>query len=197
MKQILFATKNEGKLQEVKQITAGYELEIISLLEFQNTPDVAETGNSFEKNAIIKAKEYFKLFKLPCITDDSGLMVEQLNNGPGIYSARYAGENATDDDNNKKLILELSSFPEPHNAKYYCVAVYLDDSNIVVAHGEIIGSITTNPKGINGFGYDPYFIPEGYGYTMAEFDLEIKNKISHRYHAFNNLFQKLKSKGVF
>lgn len=197
MKEILFATKNKGKLREVRQIASKSELLILSLNDFPDTPDVLENGNSFEENAIIKAKEYFKLFKIPCLTDDSGLMVEQLNNQPGIFSARYAGENATDENNNIKLVSELNSFSEPHKAKYYCVAVYFNDSNIITAHGEILGTITKYPKGKNGFGYDPHFIPDGYNCTMAELDADTKNKISHRYHAFNNLFQKMKSEGVF
>lgn len=196
MKEILFATKNKGKLREVRQIVINSELLILSLNDFPDTPDVLETGNSFEENAIIKAKEYFNIFKLPCLTDDSGLMVEQLNNQPGIFSARYAGEYATDEDNNRKLISELNSFSEPHKAKYYCVAVYADDSNIITAHGEILGTITNYPKGKNGFGYDPYFIPEGYDCTMAELDADKKNKISHRFQAFNKLFNRLKSEGV-
>ena len=112
MKEILFATKNKGKLREVRQIASNSELLILSLNDFPDTPDVLENGNSFEENAIIKAKEYFKLFKIPCLTDDSGLMVEQLNNQPGIFSARYAGENATDENNNIKLVSELNSFSE-------------------------------------------------------------------------------------
>lgn len=196
MKEILFATKNKGKLREVRQIAIENDLLILSLNDFPNTPDILETGKSFEENAIIKAKEYFNIFKLPCLTDDSGLMVEQLNNQPGIFSARYAGENATDNDNNIKLISELNSFPEPHKAKYYCVAVYVDDSNIITAHGEILGMITKYPKGLNGFGYDPHFIPEGYECTMAELDADTKNKISHRFKAFNILFSKLKLEGV-
>jgi len=123
-------------------------------------------------------------------------MVEQLDNQPGIFSARYAGEKATDEDNNIKLISELNSLSEPYKAKYYCVAVYVDDSNIITAHGEISGTIIKYPKGKNGFGYDPYFVPEGYGHTMAELDADTKNKISHRFQAFNKLFNKLKFEGV-
>jgi XTP/dITP diphosphohydrolase len=196
LKEILFATKNKDKLREVRQIAINSELLILSLNNFSDTPDVLETGNSFEENAVIKAKEYFNIFKIPCLTDDSGLMVEQLNNQPGIFSARYARENATDEDNNIKLISELNSYSEPHKAKYYCVAVYVDVSNIITAHGEILGTITKYPKGKNGFGYDPYFIPKEYDCTMAELDADTKNKISHRFQAFNKLFNKLKSEGV-
>jgi len=141
----------------------------------------------FEGNAKIKAEIIFNTFKLPTIADDSGIVALQLGNEPGIYSARYAGENANDEENNIKLIERLKSFPEPHNAKFVCAAVYYFGADFIVAMGEIAGSIIKKPRGTNGFGYDPLFLPDGYEKTTAELPPEIKNKISHRFKAFNQL----------
>ncbi|NWF88633.1 MAG: RdgB/HAM1 family non-canonical purine NTP pyrophosphatase [Ignavibacteriaceae bacterium] len=188
-RKIIFATKNLGKLKEVRNIIGEKEIELISLNEFNNVGEIVEDGNSFEENAVIKAKHVYHLLGLPVIADDSGLVVEQLGGEPGIYSARYAGENATDEDNNKKLISKLSFFPKPHRAKFVCSAVYIDGKGIVKAQGEILGQILHEPKGTNGFGYDPLFLPDGYDKTTAELDMEEKNKISHRSKAFKSLFK--------
>jgi len=186
-KTILIATTNSGKMNDIKEIFKDINIKLISYLNFNDYPDVEETGNTFESNAVLKAKAAYDYFKLPVIADDSGLAVEQLNDAPGVYSARYAGKNATDDDNNVKLITELRKYPEPHLAKYICVAVYYNGKQIESAHGECKGKIIHNGKGTNGFGYDPYFVPDGYSSTMAELSLEQKNKISHRRKAFEQL----------
>ncbi|GAB4291068.1 MAG: XTP/dITP diphosphatase [Ignavibacteriaceae bacterium] len=184
---ILIATGNRGKFNEIKSILASPELDLVSFYELDNTLRIEETGESFRENALIKARKAFEMFGIPAVGDDSGLMVEQLDGAPGIYSARYAGINATDEDNNKKLITELSKFPKPHKAKYFCSAVYYDGKNYKFAEGELIGELTDKPRGSNGFGYDPYFIPEGYNKTVAELDPDEKNRISHRYKAFSKL----------
>jgi len=190
---IIFATKNKGKLKEVKHIFADSDIEILSLNDFKDSFNIEEDGNSFEENAIKKAEEIYSHFKLPVISDDSGLVVEQLNGAPGIYSARYSGENSTDEKNNLKLIKELKNFPPPHKAKFVCAAVFCDSRNRLVTSGEFKGQIILEPRGTNGFGYDPLFLPDGLDKTSAEILPELKNKISHRAKAFNKLKQLMKS----
>lgn len=192
MEKVIFASKNKGKIAEVKKILSELNFELISLLDFKEDLEIEETGNTFEANAKIKATASFEKFKLPSIGDDSGLAVEQLNGAPGIYSARYAGKNATDEQNNKKLILELEKYPEPHKAKFVCTAIFFDGKNFIKAEGELKGRIIKIPRGENGFGYDPHFIPDGFTKTTAEISIEEKNKISHRAKAFNKLKEVLK-----
>ncbi len=135
----------------------------------------------------LKQRRFLKNIRFRSIADDSGLSVEQLFGAPGVYSARYAGLGANDDDNNRKLIRELEKFNEPHHAKYICFAVYYDGESFRISNGEVKGIIIKEPRGQNGFGYDPFFIPDGYNLTMGELSLKEKNKISHRSKAFNNL----------
>ena len=187
MKQIIFASKNEGKVKEVRHILKGVNAEILSLNDVGFTDEIHESGKTFEENAKIKAEIIYNTFKLPTIADDSGIVAMQLGNEPGVYSARYAGENATDEDNNNKLLERLKSFPEPHKGKFICAAVYYFGADFIVAMGEIAGSIIKEPRGSNGFGYDPLFLPDGYDKTTAELPPEVKNKISHRFKAFNQL----------
>lgn len=194
MTELIFASGNIGKIKEVKEIFAGTEFEIYSLYDFGELPEIKETGSAFEENAFIKAKTVFKEFRRPVIADDSGLSVEQLHGAPGVFSARYAGGNCTYDDNNKKLIEELSGFPEPHRAEFVCCAVFYDGSKEITAYGRLPGFIINEFRGEHGFGYDPIFIPDGYGRTLAQMELHEKNGISHRSGAFNNLKEKLKSK---
>ena len=193
MREIIFASQNRGKIYEVSNILNNSNIKILSLLEFEDIPEIIENGDSFEANAKIKAFEVFNKFKLPAIGDDSGLVVEQLNGRPGIYSARYAGEYATDEENNIKLINELKNFSQPHHAKFVCTAAYFNGNDYTVAVGEIKGEIIKNPRGNNGFGYDPLFVPHGFENTMAELTIEEKNKISHRAIAFNELKKLLKN----
>lgn len=192
MKKILFASKNKGKIIEVSDILKDCNIELISLLDFKESPHIDETGTTFEENAKIKAKIAFEIYNIPAIADDSGIEVEQLGWKPGVYSARYAGNNSTDDLNNNKLISELKNFPEPHNARYACCSVYYDGGEFGLTFGEISGRITTVPRGKNGFGYDPYFIPDGYAVTMAELMPNVKNSISHRFKAFSLLKKLIK-----
>ena len=157
------------------------------MLELNNVPEIIEDGLTFEENARIKAEIIFKTYGIPAMGDDSGLAVEQLDGRPGVFSARYVGENATDEENNKKLLLELTTYPEPHNAKFVCSAVYFDGSKFLTAYGEVKGQIIKKPRGYNGFGYDPLFLPDGFSLTSGELSLEEKNKISHRAIAFKKL----------
>jgi len=186
-KKIIFASKNEGKVKEVRHILNGINAKILSLNDIGFNDEIHESEDTFEGNAKIKAKIIYDKYKLPTIADDSGIVAMQLGNEPDVFSARYAGENATDGDNNRKLIERLSSFPEPHKGKFVCAAVYYFGAEFKVAMGEIVGSIIKEPRGTNGFGYDPLFLPDGYDKTTAELPPEIKNKISHRFRAFNQL----------
>jgi XTP/dITP diphosphohydrolase len=189
---ILFATKNMGKLKEVAHILGEKEFELLSLNDFNNVGEIIEDGDTFEENAIKKAMYVYEKYSIPVIADDSGLVVEQLKGEPSIYSARYAGENAADEENNKKLISKLLELPQPHKAKFVCSAVYFDGKKLVKSEGEIVGQIIHKPRGKNGFGYDPLFLPDGYDKTTAELELEEKNKISHRAQAFRTLFKMMK-----
>jgi len=187
VKKVIFATKNKGKLREVKNIFEGSPFEILSLLDFENVPEIIENGDTFEENALLKAKTVYEYFKIPAFGDDSGLAVDQLGGAPGVISARYAGEDADDKENNEKLLNELNKYPEPHKAKFICAAVFYDGEKKMDAYGEVRGRIIKDERGSNGFGYDPLFIPEGYDVTMGQLEIEEKNKISHRSHAFKKL----------
>ena len=192
MNKIIFATKNKGKVREVKDIFSDSNFEIVSLADIDNTMEIEESADTFDGNAKIKADAVYEKFKIPVIADDSGISLEQLGGRPGVYSARYAGENATDEENNNKLIEELENYSEPHPAKYVCASVYFDGVNFITGYGEIKGEIIKTPKGTNGFGYDPYFVPVGYINTMAELPPKEKNSISHRAKAFNQLKENIK-----
>lgn len=191
MRHLIFASKNKGKIFEVSKILGKQDFDIVSLLGI-DLPDIVESGSTFEENAKIKAETVFNNLEIPTIADDSGLVVEQLDGRPGVYSARYSGEGATDKENNEKLLLELRNFPGKHKAKYVCVAVYYDGNEFLSAYGEVHGEIIKEGKGNNGFGYDPLFIPDGYKKTMAQLTMEEKNKISHRAIAFNELKRLIK-----
>ncbi|MFC2085042.1 RdgB/HAM1 family non-canonical purine NTP pyrophosphatase [Bacteroidota bacterium] len=184
---LIFATGNKGKIREVKKIFDGSKFEIISPLDIEFYNTIEETGDTFFDNAYIKAKAIFNRHKIPTIADDSGLMVDQLNGNPGVKSARYAGENCTYEDNNKKLLQELEKFPEPHPAQFICYAVYIDDLKVKSVEGILNGEIIKEYRGTNGFGFDPIFIPQGYENTLAEMTVTEKNKISHRSKAFTEL----------
>ncbi len=187
MKKIIFASKNEGKVKEVRKILEFANMQILSLSDVDFVNDIEESGSTFEENAKLKAIEIFKKYKLPVIADDSGLEVEQLNGAPGVISARYAGLMATDEQNNLKLLNGLSEFPQPHKARFVCAAVYYFGTDFFTAIGEVKGKIIKESRGSNGFGYDPLFVPDGFDQTMAELNPEIKNKISHRFRAFDQL----------
>jgi XTP/dITP diphosphohydrolase len=188
---IIFATQNNGKAKEVKDIFASSKYEIVTLADLNNDIEIEETGTTFYENALIKAKTIYEIYKSPVIADDSGLSVEQLNGAPGVYSARYAGEDCSYEDNNIKLIDELKKYPKPHFAKFVCHSIYFDGDKEINSLGELNGEIIDSPKGKNGFGYDPIFIPKGYDKTLAELSLEEKNKISHRAKSFQELKKKI------
>lgn len=190
-KKILVATKNRGKMVEIRSILGIDNFELIPSDMIRSYPDIPETGTTFEENAIIKARESFKLTGISAIADDSGLAVDCLGGRPGVYSARYAGEEAADDDNTMKVLHEINEFPPPYTARYVCVMAFYDGNELITTQGECEGEIITEPRGSNGFGYDPVFVPAGYTETMAELDPGIKNKLSHRYKAIEKMKEAL------
>lgn len=180
MKELLIATGNKHKIDEIMKIMSGTGVSLRDLTEFENVPDVIEDGDTLEKNSLKKAKEYFEFTGIPCIADDSGLFVDALNGEPGIYSARYSGEDATYESNRKLLLKNLVGKID-RSAKFRTVICYYSgSSDSEFFEGSIKGEIIEIERGTNGFGYDPLFVPNGYDKTFAEMDDELKNSISHR-----------------
>lgn len=186
---VIIATKNRGKSREIKEILKVDSVRYLDLNDLDFKDEIVEYGKSFEENALIKATSVFDRYGIPVIADDSGLEVDVLNGRPGVYSARYAGEYATDRENNELLLSELSKVPDiERKARFVCVAVfYYDRDRYAVETGEVEGYITYNPVGINGFGYDPIFYLPEFKKTMAELSSKEKNRISHRGQAFRRL----------
>lgn len=190
MKQIIVATKNEGKAKEFKKFFSAFRIDAVSLLDLPDSiPDVEETGDTFEENAALKAEAIANLLDVPTLSDDSGLVIDALNGRPGIYSARYAGEAKNDKANVKKVLEELKNVPaEERTARFVCVlAIAAPNQQTFFCKGTCEGTIAFAPAGSNGFGYDPIFIPNGYNQTMAQLLPDEKNKISHRRNAIAQL----------
>lgn len=189
MKKILVATRNANKVREIRAILGdGFELVPLP----PEAPDVVEDGATFLDNALKKAREYSQYSHLPAIAEDSGLEVEALGGAPGVYSARYAGENAGTAENNRLLLDRLSGVPaERRGARFVCTLVYINGGTEHVFVGEVRGRIAEAEAGRTGFGYDPLFIPYGYDKTFAEMPIEVKNSISHRYSALRMLAEHL------
>jgi XTP/dITP diphosphohydrolase len=189
--EIVLATGNKGKIREFTGLLEGVFGRIISLNDLESPPDVVEDGRTFRENALKKARAIAAYTGLPVLADDSGLEVEALGGRPGVYSARYAGEGATDRDNIRKLLSELSGV-ENRSARFVCVlALVTPDGREITAEGTCEGVILTEPRGEGGFGYDPvFFLPE-LGKTMAELPPEIKNTLSHRARAAESLIKLL------
>lgn len=184
-RKLVFSTNNEHKLEEVKAILEPY-YQILSLKDIGDDTDIPETGETLEDNALIKANYLWDTYHTNCFADDTGLEVEALNNAPGVYSARYAGEQKSSTDNVAKLLKELEG-KENRNAKFRTVIALIIDGKKYVFEGKIKGVITTSARGDSGFGYDPVFQPEGYDKTFAELTLADKNEISHRARAVEQL----------
>jgi XTP/dITP diphosphohydrolase len=183
MKEIFIASRNSGKIREILeflyQIDPGIKLR--SLLDVPEIPDIEETGKTFEENALQKAKSVFEIVKVPVIADDSGLEVDFLDGRPGVLSARYSGEGASDQENCNKLLNELRGVKSSERkARFKCVIIFYGESNTGTYEGTCEGVIGNSLSGTAGFGYDPLFIPNGYTETFAELPIEVKNKISHR-----------------
>lgn len=193
MQDVVLATKNEGKVREMRQALSELPIRIHALTEYDVSGDPIEDADTFLGNARIKARYYGSRLGLPVIADDSGLSVDALGGAPGVYSARFAGESATDEENNKKLREKLSELTEGSSpASYHCVLVFRDaDGRELTATGSIAGEVRTQGKGHEGFGYDPYFyLPDGR--TFAEYTVKEKEEISHRGVAMRELSKKLK-----
>ena len=182
MDKIVFATTNEGKVKEIKEILEGFPVEVVSMKEMNITTDVEENGTTFEENSLIKAREISKLTGLPALADDSGLEVDYLNGEPGIYSARYLGRDTDYNYKNNYIIDQLKeSEDKERSARFICViSLVLPDGREFVKKGVMEGRIGYEIKGENGFGYDPIFYLPEYGKTSAELSSDEKNKISHR-----------------
>lgn len=185
---LVLATKNKHKVEEIKQILKIYlgdelysRIEILSAGDFIGVPEIEEDGKTYIENALKKAKEIHKFTGLPSIADDSGIEVDFLNGEPGVYSARYAGLRATDEENNRKLLKKLEGVPlEKRTATFKCVIAYINKNEEKIFEGETKGKVIFEPRGMGGFGYDPLFVPDGYELTYAEMPEDLKNKISHR-----------------
>ena len=194
MQKIVLASSNRGKLNEFNQVLGGLDYEVLPQSKF-DVPDADETGLSFVENAIIKARHASRISGLPALADDSGLEVDLLDGAPGIFSARFSGEGATDASNNEKLIAMLSSFPEEERtARFQCLLVFMrhaEDPTPLICQGTWEGRILLEPRGINGFGYDPlFYIPE-LECCSAELQPEQKNSLSHRGQAVRQLVDRL------
>ncbi|HPD56941.1 MAG TPA: XTP/dITP diphosphatase [Smithellaceae bacterium] len=190
---IVFATRNEGKVKEIKNMFEGTGIDLASLNNYENIPEIIEDGNTFLENALKKAKIIADITGETVLADDSGLQVDILGGEPGIRSARYAGEGATDEENNKKLLTKLRNIPlEKRHASFCCVLVlYKTDGSYHSFDGQWQGIIIDDARGTNGFGYDPIFFVPDLKKTAAELPSAIKNKISHRGQAFAKLKQYL------
>lgn len=198
---LLIATRNRGKVSEIKALLGLGVLknvQVVTLIDLPNVGEPREEGKTFRENAKVKAFHYAQAQKILCIADDSGLSVEALGGRPGVMSARYAGPNATDEENNALLLDDLKPHPKPWKAAFICVAIAALPGRVIAeAEGRIHGEIIPVPRGSGGFGYDPIFRVEGTPNTMAELSLEEKNKISHRGKAMRALIEDLKKSGVF
>ncbi len=191
---VILATHNKGKISEMQTLLADMGIEVIAMDQAGDIPEIVEDGSTFYENAMKKASTVAKATGLTAIADDSGLEVDALNGQPGVFSARYAGEHASDQENYQKLLKELQNIPSgKRTARFKCVIVTCKpDGRCISAEGVCEGAITEMPRGKQGFGYDPVFIPRGSQKTMAEITKDEKNKISHRGMALRSLKEQLK-----
>ena len=189
MKELVFATNNQNKADEVSALLEG-QYKILTLKDIGCEVDIPETGITFAENAALKSNFIYELYNLDCFGDDSGLEVDALDNEPGIYSARYSG--IRDDQKNLELVLQKLSGKTDRKARFITVIALSQGGKDYLFEGKIEGTIRNEPKGDHGFGYDPIFQPDGYGVTFAEMTKAEKNKISHRAIAMNKLIEFLK-----
>ncbi|MFW5793732.1 MAG: non-canonical purine NTP diphosphatase [Bacteroidota bacterium] len=187
----LFATKNRNKLKEIQEILKN-DIQLISLEDVDFTDDIPEPFDTLEKNASAKSRTIFKRFGINCFADDTGLEVDALGGKPGVYSARYAGENKSDKDNVAKLLKELEGVSN-RKAQFRTVISLIENGKEIFFEGVARGEIIESERGEKGFGYDPVFLPEAYNKTFAEMNMEEKNKISHRSIAVKKLCNYLNS----
>ncbi|WNF35964.1 XTP/dITP diphosphatase [Bacillaceae bacterium IKA-2] len=189
MKEILIATKNKGKIREFEQLLASLGFQVKSLLDLDETIDVVEDGETFQENAAKKAETIANKFQIPTLADDSGLIVDALNGRPGVFSARYAGENKDDQENLEKVLSELENVPDRNRgARFHCsLALAVPGEETIIVDGTCEGTITRELIGENGFGYDPIMYIPTQKRTMAQLTDAEKNEISHRSLALKKL----------
>ena len=189
MKKIVIATNNKGKVEEIKQILEGYDL--LTLKDINCNIEVEEDKDTFEGNSLKKAKEVYETTGIPCIADDTGLCIDAFDGWPGVYTARFLGENATQEERNNAILEKMKDLKDnERTARFVCVVTYYDKENVIVGKGETVGKIAKELRGDDGFGYDPLFEVEN-GKTYAELGKVEKNKISHRKKALENLKKQL------
>jgi XTP/dITP diphosphohydrolase len=203
--EVVIATRNAGKVKEFEAIFADKGIRVRSLLDYDGLQDIVEDGDTFAANALIKARVIAQCLHIPVVADDSGLCVDRLDGAPGVYSARYAGEGAGDEANNRKLLKELAEVAEPEAkadgitvlspARFVCAIALVDSSGQPLAEvqGVCEGAIISEPRGAQGFGYDPLFYVPDKQLTMAELSMEEKNAISHRGRAIEALWRALET----
>lgn len=186
---LVIASRNHKKIEELKRILDGLDINILSVNDFPQLEEVIEDGLTFDENALKKARYVCKHTGLAALADDSGLEVEALGGKPGVKSARYAGDNASDEDNIRKLLKELEGVPSDiRNARFVCcIALVLPDGQEQIFWGYVSGKTIESPRGDQGFGYDPVFIPDGFQKTFAEMNSHDKDQISHRRKALDKL----------
>ncbi len=186
MKHLVVATRNKGKIVEIDALLAGLVEQISSAADYTEFPETVEDGATFEENALKKAREAACFTGLPALADDSGLVVDALGGRPGVFSARYAGESAGDAANNSRLLEECRNVPEDRrHAAFVCVLAFVTPEGVErLFTGRVTGRILTAARGEGGFGYDPLFLVDGFGRSMAELELAEKNFVSHRAQAF-------------
>jgi XTP/dITP diphosphohydrolase len=186
---LVFATHNQNKFLEVKALMPDH-IELLSLTDIDCHDEIPETGKTLTENARLKADHVTKNYKLSCFADDTGLLVDALNGAPGIYSARYAGEQKSSEDNMQKLLTALQD--KPSRDAYFKTVIALNiNGKIKLFEGIVKGKIIKEKRGKHGFGYDPIFLPNGHDQTFAELPFEVKNKISHRANAIQALIDYL------
>jgi XTP/dITP diphosphohydrolase len=187
---ILLATRNPGKLAELRRILSSFE--VIGLGDVPPYPELPETGATFQDNALLKAREGHRRTGLPTVADDSGLAVAALNGMPGVLSARWSGRHGDDEANLRLVLGQLGDTPDDRlDATFHAAVAYVDDRGEIVTHGEMPGRLVREPRGSNGFGYDPIFVPDGCTRTSAELSSEEKDAISHRGRALRALAERL------
>ena len=187
---LVFATNNNHKLQEVRDII-GSGVEILSLADINCNEDIPETADTLDGNALIKARYIYEKYNVNCFADDTGLEVDVLDGAPGVYSARYAGDGHDSEANMRKLLENLTG-KNNRNAQFRTVIALIIDGEEKLFNGIVKGTITEEKRGDSGFGYDPIFVPEGYSESFAQMDSRTKNSISHRYRATKQLSEYLK-----
>lgn len=190
MRKLLIGSTNKGKIKEVRALLEGFPFQIVGLEDYPQLMNIKEDGDSFKENALKKARVSARETGLLTLADDSGLVVDYLDGSPGIYSARFAGEDATDDENNRKLLNELDGVKkDKRTARFKCVMALVDpaSTNEEVVEGSCEGIIAVQPRGENGFGYDPLFYLSEYDKTMAQLPASEKNRISHRAKALTKI----------